>query len=196
MKDFEHLISVWQGQPKKEQLSVDDVLKQVKKGVGSMSRKLLWNIAGMLFSLTGIFIVMFFFVFKSFTTYLGISILLVTIIVYALMMIRDYKLINKRDVTINPAEYLESLKEYQKNRATIYGWMYYTYVLLISLGLALYFVEVLSNASVQFKVIAYGLTAAWLLFCTFYLKNRIFKNEEEKLNLIIERLERLQGQFE
>ena len=133
MKDFEHLMSVWQDQPKKEQLSVDDALKQVKKGIGSMSRKLLWNIAGMLFSLTGIFIVMLFFVFKSLTTYLGISILLVTMIVYVLTMIRDYKLIHRRDITINPAEYLQGLKEYQRNRATIYGWMYYLYVLLISI---------------------------------------------------------------
>jgi uncharacterized membrane protein len=196
MKDFEHLISVWQGQPKQEQLSVDDTLKQVRKGIGSMSRKLLWNIASMLFSLTGIFIVMLFFVFKSLTTYLGIGIMLITMIVYVIMMIRDYRLITQRDITINPAEYLQGIKEYQKSRATIYGWMYYIYVLLISLGLALYFVEVLRNTSDQFKSLAYGLTAAWLLFCTFYLKKRIFKNEEERLNLIIDRLERLQGQFE
>jgi hypothetical protein len=196
MKEFEHLMSVWQGQPKQDQLSVDAALKQVKKSIGSMSRKLLWNITGMMFSLTGIFIVMLFFVFRSWTTYLGIGILLATMIVYVSMMIRDYRLINNRDITINPAEYLQGLKEYQRNRAIIYGWMYYLYVLLISIGLALYFFEVLRDTSVQFKVIAYGLTTAWLLFCTFYLKNRIFKNEEEKLNLMIERLERLQGQFE
>lgn len=34
MKDFEHLMTVWQGQPVKEQLSVDEALKQVKKGWG------------------------------------------------------------------------------------------------------------------------------------------------------------------
>lgn len=32
MKDFDHLMSVWQGQPKQEQLSVEETLKQVKKG--------------------------------------------------------------------------------------------------------------------------------------------------------------------
>jgi len=42
----------------------------------------------------------------------------------------------------------------------------------------------------------YGLTFVWIMFLTFYYKKRIFKNEEEKLNLIIEKLERLQGQFE
>jgi ribosomal protein S18 acetylase RimI-like enzyme len=37
MKDFDHLMSVWQGQPKQDQLSVDDVLKQVKKGIRSIT---------------------------------------------------------------------------------------------------------------------------------------------------------------
>ena len=33
MKEFEHLMSVWQGQPKPGRLSVDEALKQVKKGI-------------------------------------------------------------------------------------------------------------------------------------------------------------------
>jgi Ca2+/Na+ antiporter len=195
MKDFEHLMSVWQGQPKHDQLSVDEALKQVKKGMGSLSRKLLWSITGMLTSLLGMFLIMLFFVFQSWVTYMGIIIMLGTMILYVVMMIRDYRLINKRDVTTDAASYLHNLKEYQKSRARIYGWVYYLYVLFLSLGLALYFFEVLSHASLQFKLTAYALTIAWLLFCTFYLKGRIFKNEQEKLNLMIDRLVRLQDQF-
>ena len=63
MKEFEHLMSVWQEQPKKDQLSVDDVLKQVKKGMNSMGRKLFWNIASMVALLAGLFTMMLFFVF-------------------------------------------------------------------------------------------------------------------------------------
>ena len=54
MKDFDHIMSVWQDQPKKDQLSVDDVLKQVKKGVNGLSRKLFWNITIMGITLSGI----------------------------------------------------------------------------------------------------------------------------------------------
>ncbi|TSJ39341.1 hypothetical protein FO440_16460 [Mucilaginibacter corticis] len=196
MKDFDHLMSVWQEQPKKDQLSVDDVLKQVKKGMSGLSRKLFWNITSMAISLAGIFVVMVFFVFNSWVTYLGISIILLTMILYVIMMVRDYRIINKQDITIDPASYLQDLKEYQKNRAKVYGGLYYLYVCLISGGLLLYFYEVLQSASTMFKIIAYTLTTSWLLFCTFYLKGRFVKNEQDKLNLIIDRLIRLQNQFD
>jgi len=136
-----------------------------------------------------------FFVFQ-WLTYVGLFIMLITMMIYAVMIIRNYRILNKRDSTINPTEYLQDLKEYQKNRAKIAGWFYYLYVLLISLGLSLYFVEVLKGASLYYKLLVYGLTLIWIFFLTFYYKKRIFTNEEEKLNLIIEKLERLQGQFE
>jgi hypothetical protein len=196
MKDFDHLMSVWQEQPKKDQLSVDDVLKQVKKGMGSLGRKLLWNIISMGISFAVLFFVMLFFVFNSWITYLGIAIIMVTMVLYVMMMVRDYRIISKRDVTINPAEYLQDLKEYQKNRAKVYGGLYYLYVILISSGLLLYFFEVLQSASATFKIVAYGITTAWLLFCTFFLRGRFVKSEQDKLNLMIDRLIRLQSQFD
>ncbi|WP_183574694.1 hypothetical protein HDF18_00960 [Mucilaginibacter sp. X5P1] len=196
MKDFDHLMSVWQAQPKQDQLSVDEVLKQVKKGIRSITSQLYWGVVAMIAMLALTFFILFFFVFQSWLTYVGIIIMLVTMLLYAILIIRNYRILNKRDATINPTEYLQNLKEYQKKRAKIVGWFYYLYVLLISLGLSLYFVEVLKGATIYYKIAVYGLTIIWIFFLTFYYKKRIFKNEEEKLNLIIEKLERLQGQFE
>jgi type IV secretory pathway TrbD component len=196
MKDFDHLMSVWQEQPKQDQLSVDDVLKQVKKGMSGISDKLLWGVIIMSSSFVGLFAVMIFFVFNSWITYVGIVILLITLLLYSLVMLRDYRLISKQDITINPAEYLQSLKEYQKSRAELYGWLFYLYVILISSGLVLYFYEVLQSASTAFKIIVYGISAIWLLFCTFFLKDRFVKNEQNKINVMIDRLIRLQDQFD
>jgi membrane protein YdbS with pleckstrin-like domain len=196
MKDFDHLMSVWQGQPKQDQLSVDEVLKQVKKGIRGITNQLYWGIVAMVAMLGLTFFILFFFVFQSMLTYVGITIMMATMLAYAVMIIRNYRVLNKHDATLNPTDYLQDLKEYQKNRAKIAGWFYYIFVMLISIGLALYFVEVLHNASFYKKIAVYGLTVIWFLFLTIYYKKRIFKSEEEKLNLMIERLERLQGQFE
>jgi len=196
MKDFEHIMSVWQAQPANDQLSVDEALKQVKKGISGLSRKLMWGIVAMIVALVNSFAVLFFSVFQSWVTYVGLFIMVLTMLLYVLMMIRDYRIIHKRDATSSPAEYLEDLKTYQKNRAKLYGNLYYTYVMLLSVGLTLYFLEVLQDASVLGKIVVYTLTLTWFLICTFYLKQRIVKSEEEKINLIVERLERLKGQFE
>jgi len=196
MKDFDHLMSVWQEQPKRDQLSVDDVLKQVKKGISGMSSKLFWNITGMGVCLAGLFAAMLFFVFTSIITYIGMVIILITMALYIMMMVRDYRIISKQDVTINPAEYLQSLKEYQKNRTEVYGWLYYLYVILMSTGLLLYFFEVLQSTSAAFKTLAYGGYIAFILFCSFYIRSHFVKTEQEKLNLLIDRLVRLQEQFD
>lgn len=195
MKDFDHLMSVWQDQPKRDQLSVEEVLKQVKKGVRSIKSQLYWGIVATMAVIVLTFVITFFFVFK-WLTYTGLFIMLFTMLMYAVMVIRNYRILNRRDATINPVEYLQDLKQYQRNRAKITGWFFYLYLLLISLGLSLYFIEILQNASTFYKVSVYVITIAWFLFLTFYYKKRIFRNEEEKLNLMIERLERLQGQFE
>ncbi|HTH82318.1 MAG TPA: hypothetical protein VL490_05265 [Mucilaginibacter sp.] len=196
MKDFDHLMSVWQEQPKRDQLSVDDVLKQVKKEISGLSTRLLWNITSMIVSLVGLFLVMLFFVFTSWVTYLGLFIILVTLLLYVMMMVRDYRIISKRDATVNPIDYLQDLKEYQKNRAGIYGWLYYIYVVLMSTGLLLYLFEVLQNTSTAFKITAYSVYTGLILFSTFYLRGRFVKNEQEKLSLMIDRLMRLQDQFD
>ncbi len=195
MKDFEHIMSVWQAQPANDQLSVDEALKQVKKGIGGLSRKLMWGIVAMIVALVNSFAVLFFSVFQSWVTYVGLFIMVLTMLLYVMMMIRDYRIIHKRDATSSPTEYLEDLKQYQKNRAKLYGNLYYTYVMLLSVGLTLYFLEVLQDASVMGKIVVYTLTLSWFLICTFYLKQRIVKSEEEKINLIVERLERLKEQF-
>ena len=196
MKDFDHLMSVWQGQPKKEHLSVDEVLKQVKKDIHSITSKLYWAIITMIATIAGAFILMFFMAFKSPATTLGIFIIVITIALYLYMIVRHYHILNKHDLTQNPTDYLNSLKEYQKNRTKTVGWFYYIYILLLSAGLGLYFIEILENASMPFKIATYGFTFIWFMFTTFYLKPRMFKNEEEKLNLMIDRLERLKEQFD
>jgi len=196
MKEFEHLMSVWQGQPKPDKLSVDDALKQVKKGIRGITSRLYWGIVAMIALIVGAFIITFFFAFRSPATTIGILIILITMLMYLSLIVRHYHILNKHDLTLNPADYINTLKEYQKNRSKVIGWFYYIYMLLISTGLALYFIEVLENAPLYFKLITYGSTIIWFLFITFYLKPRMFKNEEEKLNLMIDRLIRLQEQFD
>ncbi|MCJ8209546.1 hypothetical protein MUY27_07485 [Mucilaginibacter sp. RS28] len=196
MKDFDHLLSVWQGQPAREQLSVDEVLKQVKKGVNSITSKLYWGIVAMIGIALYTFIVLFFFTFKYWQTYVGVGMILMTMLLYLSLIVRHYRILHKRDHTINPTDYLKNLKEYQKQRSKLAGWFYFIFVLLISMGFSLYLFELLEKASLLTRYLVYGLTIVWILFCTFFLRVRIFKNEEEKLNLMIDRLERLETQFE
>jgi hypothetical protein len=62
--------------------------------------------------------------------------------------------------------------------------------------LLLYFFEVLESTSAAFKITAYSVYVALILFATFYIRGQFVKNEQEKLSLMIDRLMRLQDQFD
>src|SRR6476659_1060599 len=101
MKDFDHLMSVWQGQPTQDQLSVDDVLKQVKKGIRGLTTRMYWSIIAMGITIAFAFIVTFFGAFNSWVTTAGILIVLATMLMYLLMIVRQYHILSKRDATLN-----------------------------------------------------------------------------------------------
>lgn len=195
MKNFEELSSLWITQPQKEQLTADTLLKQVKKGATALNRKLFWNIVLMAATLIFMVVLFLFFLFNSWLTYAGIFITMSTILIYTILMVRDYRLIAAHDLTVEVNVYLQKLKEYQKSRKQMYGTMYFVYTMLLSVGLGLFLIEILKSVSVMFEIFAYVAFAAWMLFVTFFLRKKIIRTEQEKINQIINHLERLKTQF-
>lgn len=195
MKNFEELSSLWIEQPKAAQVPADTLLKQVKKGTSALNRKLVWGIGMMAATFTMMIILFLFFLFNSWLTYAGILIVMSTILVYGLMMYRDYKLIAAHDPTTEVNVYLEKLKIYQTGRTRVNGTMLYVYTILLTLGLSLFMIEILKSVSLIFEITIYIIFIGWILLVMFYWRKRIIKNEQEKISEIIERLERLKKQF-
>ncbi len=195
MKNFEELSSLWTTQPQAGQIPADTLLKQVKKGTSALNRKLVWSIGMMAATFTMMIILFLFFLFNSWLTYAGILIVMSTILVYGLMMYRDYKLIAAHDPTTEVNVYLEKLKIYQTSRTRVNGIMLYVYTILLTFGLSLFMIEILKSVSLIFEITVYIIFIGWVLLVMFYWRKRIIKNEQEKISEIIGRLERLKGQF-
>ncbi|MGI4020431.1 MAG: hypothetical protein ACRYFA_02910 [Janthinobacterium lividum] len=195
MKNFEELSSMWTAQPQAAQIPVDILLKQVKKGTSALNRKLLFSVLLMAATFVFMIVLFLFFLFNSWLTYAGIFITMSTILIYTIMMFRDYRLLASHDPTIEVNVYLEKLKIYQTSRTQVYGKMYYVYTILLTLGMGLFLIEILKSTPLFLEIIAYTIFFGWMLLVTFYLKKWIVKTEQEKISEIINRLERLKGQF-
>lgn len=196
MKDFEHLLSVWQEQPKQPRLSVDDVLKQVKKGVNKLGIGVLYGIISISVAIVFTSGLTLFAVYERRLSYIGLFVLLFGMIAYLILQIGDYRTITRHDVTLNPAAYLKSLKEYQTRRAYLNGRFYYVFALIICLGVSLYTHEVFLNKLLIFRILYYIFCGGIFLYTTFFLKDKFIQREEKRVSYLIERLERLEGQFE
>ncbi|RZL61954.1 MAG: hypothetical protein EOO93_11190 [Pedobacter sp.] len=195
MQAFDQIQELWQKHEVEVKVSADEMLQQAKKEVNGLKLKSALNIMGMLASFLAIAAIWMFYHFESWTTHVGISITLIAIGVYTLILYRDHRLISKSDYTVHPNEYLNNLKTYQLNRYKLYNSLYWFYAIALSLGLIFYFVEILAYFSTSQKLIAIGLTAMWIIFCSTVLRKAVIKREKERIALLIEKFERISSQF-
>ncbi|WP_343524827.1 hypothetical protein [Pedobacter sp.] len=195
MQAFDQIQELWQKHEVEVKVSADKMLQQAKKEVNGLKLKSALNILGMLASFIAIAALWIFFHFESWTTHVGISITIIAIGVYTLILYRDYRLISKTDFTAHPHEYLNNLKTYQLNRYKLYNSLYWFYVIALSLGIIFYFVEILAHFNTVQKVLAVGLTALWMLFCSTILRKAVISREKERISLLIEKFERISAQI-
>ncbi|MCX2492277.1 hypothetical protein OQX63_02255 [Pedobacter sp. PF22-3] len=195
MQAFDQIQELWQKHEVEVKVSADEMLQQAKKEVNGLKLKSALNIGGMLLSFIAIAALWIFFHFESWTTHVGISITLIAIGVYTLILYRDYRLISKNDFTAHPNEFLNNLKTYQLNRYKLYNTLYWFYAIALSLGLGFYFVEIMARFNNAQKVIAVGLTAMWIIFCSTILRKAVIKREKERVALLIEKFERISAQI-
>jgi hypothetical protein len=194
MQEFDHIEALWAAHTVDVKISSDDMLKQAKKEVNTMRTKSLLNIFGM--SLSFITVpCLWLFDFQSWTTHAGISILVMAIGVYTIILYNNYRILAKSDFTVNPNEFINQLKLYQLNRHDLYNKLYWFYAIALSLGVVFYFLELSSLLSVWAQIIFIGLSFGWMIFCSTLVRKAVIKKDKERIALLIEKFERISGQF-
>ena len=149
----------------------------------------------MILSFIAIAVLWIFFDFKSWTTHAGLTITITVIAVYTFILYRGHKLIAQNDFTAHPKEFLANLKSYQLDRFKLYNKLYWIYALALTIGIVLYFFEVLSYYTFWKQCLAVALTFAWMLFCSTLVRKTAMKREKERISLLIEKFERISSQF-
>lgn len=195
MQNFDEIEKLWNSHSVEAKYSSEEMLRQVKKDVNSLKSKSVLNIIAILGAAATLILLWFIVEFTSFSTNVGLGVVIFAILVYAGFLFKDYRLINSSDFTLHPAQYLQQLKRYQISRFHLYNYLYWFYAIGLSLGLALYFLEVLQYFSVQWRWTAIIVTIAWLIFCSTIARRAVLKREKERISLLIEKFERLSKQF-
>jgi hypothetical protein len=195
MQEFEHLQSIWDTHKVEVKISSDEMLKQVKKEVNGIKRKSLLNIAGMILSFLAVASIWVFYDIQSWTTHVGITVIITAIGVYTFILYQSHRLISNNDFTVHPKAFLENLKLYQTSRYSLYNKLYWIYTFALSLGTMLYFFEVLGRLDVWVQYLLIIFSFAWMVFCSALVRKMALKRERERIALLIEKFERLSTQF-
>ncbi|MGV3547891.1 MAG: hypothetical protein ACO1N4_12565 [Pedobacter sp.] len=195
MQEFDHIEALWAKHTVDVKISADDMLKQAKKDVNSMRTKSLLNILGMSLSIIAVAAVWFLYDFTSIATHIGISIIILAVTVYTVILYFNHRVIAKNDFTENPNIFLQNLKIYQLQRHQLYNRLYWFYAFALSLGMGLYFYEILPNFELWQQVLILFLSFGWVIFCSTLLRKAVIKRDKERIALLIEKFERISNQF-
>jgi membrane protein YdbS with pleckstrin-like domain len=196
MQEFDQIEALWAKHTVDVKISADDMLKQAKKEMNSMRTKSLLNIGGMILSVIAMAMLWLFYDVQNWTTHLGISIIITTILVYTAILYNNYKIISKVDFTINPTDFINKLKLFQLDRLTMYNRLYWFYTIALSLGAGLYFIEVLSHMEFWMQIIAIAVSIGWMVFCSTLVRKAVIKKDKERIALLIEKFERIGSQLQ
>lgn len=195
MQEFDHIQSLWQAHSVEVKISSDEMLAQVKKEVSAIRSKSVLNITGMICSLLVVAVLWLCFDFKSWAAHAGLTIFMVAIAASTFMLYRSHRLISGNDFTNHPNDFLEHLKLYQRSRFSLYNRMYWIYMIALSLGIILYFFEILNYYSFGIQILIILFTLGWIVFCSTLLRKATLKREKERIAILIEKFERLANQF-
>lgn len=196
MQEFEHIQSLWQSHSVEVKISSEEMLGQAKKEVNTLRNRSLLNIVGMVVSFVAINGMLLYFDFDSWTTTLGIGIIVVAIAVSTVLLYREHRLISRNDFTEHPTVFLNNLREYQVSRYNLYNKLFWFYVAVVSFGVVLFFFETLQHLSIWVQGTIVVLTVLWMTFCATILRKAYMKKEKERIDLLIEKFERISAQFE
>lgn len=195
MQEFDHIQSLWQSHSVEVKISSEEMLSQAKKEVTGIRTRSLLNIFGMVLSFAAIAALLLFFTFNSWTTHAGLSIIIISVAVYTFILYKDYRIIARSDFTEHPNAFLSNLKIYQLNKFTLYNKLYWFYAVALSFGFILYFYEMLGNLNLWIQTGIITFTIFWMTLCATILRKAYIKKEKERLDLLIEKFERISNQF-
>lgn len=196
MKDFDALKDIWSNQVELSKTNPDEILKKVRQSKRRLSGKLLFELITMLVAVLALIYTWVAIDFRMWTSHAALAIFIVCCAYVVFAQLKDYRRLMDNSLLLDkPREYIDYLKSYKRHRYILNTKKYRMYSLFFIAGFAFFFIEIFFVAQLWVTVLGIGFTTAWFLFCYFILMKSYIRREENRLNEMIENLERLQEQF-
>ncbi|MDP9078216.1 MAG: hypothetical protein M3O71_12365 [Bacteroidota bacterium] len=129
------------------------------------------------------------------TTKIGLTLVILAIIFFLISTNQMFPLLAKTDEETDSHQFLEQMLRIKQKQEFINKQMLSAYFIFLSIGIFLYMIEYAGRGSLLFKILAYGITFAWMAFNWFYVRVKTAKKQQGAINEIIGRLEAVNRQL-
>ena len=129
------------------------------------------------------------------TTKVGIILTILAIIIFLLPFNKQFSLLSKSKTEPTIKEFLQQLIKLKKSQAFQQTTLLNIYFIMLSLGVGLYLFEYVSRMTITWGIIVYGITELWFAINWFYIRPKIIKKQNAKLNKLLVEFEKLNNQM-
>lgn len=186
--------AIWQ-QRKADQPNIDELLNKFNRFKKNNLKKLI--ISNVLLITTIVFTILIWYKYQPqyLTTKIGIVLVILAMIIFLLVYNKQFSSFNKIDDTQTINDYLKSLTELKTKQKYIQTTMLSLYFIMLSLGIGLYLYEYTLMMTIFFMIFVYGITLTWIGFNWFYIRPKIIKKQQVKLDELINTFEAVKKQL-
>lgn len=188
------LKNIWQ-QQKVERPDIEKTIGELKKYTRDSLMKLI--ITNILLIVTGGIVIFIWYYFQPqlISTKIGITLVILAMLMFLFYYNRLSVTLKKLDTTQSSNDYLQNLNTLVIRQKFIQTKIISLYFIMLSAGICLYMYEYTLKFTVIWTCLSYVITLAWIAVNWFYLRPRIIKKQQQKLNALINQFEKLNQQF-
>ena len=177
-------------QPNRDELM--SKLKKFKKA--RLNQLVVLNI--LLLTTVGIIsLIWYYFQPKLISTKIGMVLVIIAMLIFLLAYNQLFRLYESSAISKSNSDYLNDLIAIKRKQKFLQTTMMQLYFGLLSLGICLYLFEYVSLMPIFWGITTYVLTLGWVLFNWIYLRPKIIKKQQAKLDTWIETFERITKQL-
>lgn len=178
-----------------DQPSTEDLIVKINIFKKSNRKRIIFQ--NILLLATSVFIIFIWHYYQPqlLTTKPGIVLTILAMVIFVLYSNKGLDLLKKSNVTKSNQEYLKDLLAIKERQQFMQTTILNLYFVLLSTGIALYLYEYTTRMTTFWAIVAYGITAIWILFNWFYLRPKQIKKQQKTLNDIIIKFENIQTQL-
>jgi len=196
MKEFDNLQELWKQQKQNPLPDVSVIIAKAKKEKQSMTNKIVIQVATLLLAVVAIIMVVAAIDFKMATTYIGVGLMFLTILVFSgIRLYQVYKLKNI-DLTQNPKKVLAELETFYAFQQFVNTKCTLAYFILLNIAFGFYFIEVMQPMSAMLKTIVLVVYIAWMFIAYFFLGKKQKEKEYAKTKAIIDSIRKIEKEYE
>ncbi|SHI59479.1 hypothetical protein [Aquimarina spongiae] len=129
------------------------------------------------------------------TTKIGLVLAILAMIIFLIPYNRWISLL-KTNEGDNNKTYLRQLMQLKQKQIFQQKWMLSIYFVMLSLGIALYLFEYVSKMTGFWGIVVYTATLLWIGINWWYLRPRVIKKQNAKLDELLQKFEELNNQIQ